>query len=51
MLFDFSAEWCVSCKEMEKYTFLDVGVIAALEKSGIAQGEVFQVANLEWEWQ
>jgi GTP-binding protein len=28
-----------------------LGVIAALEKSGIAQGEVFQVAKLEWEWQ
>ena len=28
-----------------------LGVIAALEKAGIAPGEVFRVANLEWEWQ
>ncbi|MGB5131418.1 MAG: thioredoxin fold domain-containing protein, partial [Steroidobacteraceae bacterium] len=23
---DFYADWCVSCKEMEKYTFPDAGV-------------------------
>jgi GTP-binding protein len=26
------------------------GVIAALEKAGIKQGEVFRVGSLEWEW-
>ena len=30
LLFDFYADWCVSCKEMEKYTFTDPGVQAAL---------------------
>ena len=40
VLFDFSAEWCVSCKEMEKYTFLDVGVIAALEPFVLLQADV-----------
>jgi thiol:disulfide interchange protein DsbD len=29
-MLDFSAEWCVSCKEMEKYTFSDPNVQAAL---------------------
>jgi thiol:disulfide interchange protein DsbD len=29
-MLDFSAEWCVSCKEMEKYTFSDAEVQAAL---------------------
>ena len=29
-MLDFSAEWCVSCKEMEKYTFSDGQVQAAL---------------------
>jgi thiol:disulfide interchange protein DsbD len=29
-MLDFSAEWCVSCKEMEKYTFSDAQVQAAL---------------------
>jgi thioredoxin:protein disulfide reductase len=29
-LFDFYADWCVSCKEMEKYTFTDPAVHAAL---------------------
>ena len=30
LLFDFYADWCVSCKEMEKYTFTDPDVQAAL---------------------
>lgn len=30
VLFDFYADWCVSCKEMERYTFPKPGVRAAL---------------------
>ena len=30
VMFDFYADWCVSCKEMEKYTFTDPEVHAAL---------------------
>src|SRR3569833_2389685 len=30
VLVDFSAKWCVSCKEMEKYTFTDAEVKTAL---------------------
>jgi len=30
LLLDFYADWCVSCKEMEKYTFTDPAVQAAL---------------------
>jgi thiol:disulfide interchange protein DsbD len=30
VLLDFYADWCVSCKEMEKYTFTDPGVQQAL---------------------
>lgn len=30
VMLDFYADWCVSCKEMEKYTFSDAGVQAAL---------------------
>jgi thiol:disulfide interchange protein DsbD len=29
-MLDFYADWCVSCKEMEKYTFTDPAVQAAL---------------------
>jgi thiol:disulfide interchange protein DsbD len=29
VMLDFYADWCVSCKEMEKYTFSDPGVKAA----------------------
>jgi thiol:disulfide interchange protein DsbD len=29
MLLDFYADWCVSCKEMDKYTFTDATVIEA----------------------
>ncbi|MEO6065592.1 MAG: thioredoxin family protein, partial [Lysobacterales bacterium] len=31
LLLDFYADWCVSCKEMDKYTFNDAAVIAAAE--------------------
>jgi thiol:disulfide interchange protein DsbD len=30
VMLDFTAEWCVSCKEMEEYTFPDPGVVGAL---------------------
>ena len=30
LMFDFYADWCVSCKEMEKYTFPDPAVHGAL---------------------
>jgi thiol:disulfide interchange protein DsbD len=30
VLVDFTADWCVSCKEMEEYTFPDSQVVAAL---------------------
>jgi thiol:disulfide interchange protein DsbD len=39
-MLDFSAEWCVSCKEMEKYTFPDEGVRAALEGVVLLQADV-----------
>ncbi len=29
-MLDFTAEWCISCKEMEEYTFPDAGVVGAL---------------------
>ncbi len=31
VLFDFYADWCVACKEMEKYTFTDVTVIKNMQ--------------------
>jgi thiol:disulfide interchange protein DsbD len=40
VMFDFSAEWCVACKEMEKYTFPEPAVIAALEPFVLLQADV-----------
>jgi len=40
VLFDFYADWCVSCKEMEKYTFTDPGVHAALAGFVLLQADV-----------
>lgn len=40
VMVDFTAEWCVSCKEMEEYTFPDPGVVAALEPFVLLRADV-----------
>ena len=40
VMLDFYADWCVSCKEMEKYTFSDPAVIAALSNTRLLQADV-----------
>ncbi len=40
VMLDFYADWCVSCKEMEKYTFTDPGVQAALSQALLLQADV-----------
>ena len=37
---DYYADWCVSCQEMEKYTFSDPGVKAALANAVLLQTDV-----------
>jgi thiol:disulfide interchange protein DsbD len=39
-MLDFYADWCVSCKEMEKLTFVDPGVKARLANSVLLQVDV-----------
>jgi thiol:disulfide interchange protein DsbD len=40
VVLDFYADWCVSCKEMEKYTFPDPAVRAALADALVLQADV-----------
>jgi thiol:disulfide interchange protein DsbD len=40
VMLDFTAEWCISCKEMEEYTFPDAGVISALEPFMLLRADV-----------
>ncbi len=40
VMFDFYADWCVSCKEMEKDTFPDAAVRAALSNAVLLQADV-----------
>ncbi len=40
VMLDFYADWCVSCKEMERYTFPDPNVIAAMERFVLLQADV-----------
>ena len=45
VLVDFYADWCVSCKEMERYTFRDAQV--AEKMSGLQLLQVDVTANTE----
>ena len=45
VMLDFYADWCVSCKEMERYTFTDPKVRARLQKMVLLQADV--TANTE----
>ncbi len=40
VMLDFYADWCISCKEFEKYTFSDPQVIAALGNTVALQADV-----------
>jgi thiol:disulfide interchange protein DsbD len=40
VMLDFYADWCVSCKEMEKLTFPDTGVKARLANTILLQADV-----------
>jgi thiol:disulfide interchange protein DsbD len=40
VLFDFYADWCVSCKEMEKFTFADPAVAAKMGEFTLLQADV-----------
>jgi thioredoxin:protein disulfide reductase len=42
VLVDFSADWCTSCKEMERYTFTDASVQAALARTVLLRANVTQ---------
>jgi thiol:disulfide interchange protein DsbD len=39
-MLDFYADWCVSCKEMEHYTFPDAGVQAEFSRAVLLQADV-----------
>jgi thiol:disulfide interchange protein DsbD len=40
VMLDFYADWCVSCKEMERFTFSDAAVQAKLKDSLLLQADV-----------
>jgi thiol:disulfide interchange protein DsbD len=39
-MLDFYADWCVSCKEMERFTFTDPGVQAQMAKLVLLKADV-----------
>ena len=47
VMLDFYADWCVSCKEMEKYTFTDSGVQGALGNTILLRADVTKNDDLD----
>jgi thioredoxin:protein disulfide reductase len=45
VMLDFYADWCPTCKEMEKYTFPDPGVQAALGEMMLLKADVTENNN------
>ena len=48
-MLDFYADWCISCKEMEKYAFAHPQVVAALEQVNTLQADVTDNDSLDTE--
>ena len=48
-MLDFYADWCVSCKEMEAYTFTDDGVQQTLSNTVLLQADVTANDELDQE--
>jgi thiol:disulfide interchange protein DsbD len=40
VMLDFYADWCVSCKEMERYTFSDPAVVDQMDRFVLLQADV-----------
>ena len=40
VMLDFYADWCVSCKEMERFTFTDAGVAARMGQMRLVKADV-----------
>jgi len=40
LMLDFYADWCVSCKEMERYTFSDPAVMSEMDRFVLLQADV-----------
>jgi thiol:disulfide interchange protein DsbD len=45
VMLDFYADWCVSCKEMERFTFADPAIAARLAKFTLLRADVTAVSN------
>jgi thiol:disulfide interchange protein DsbD len=45
VMLDFYADWCVSCKEMEKFTFTDAKVQERLKTAVLLQADVTNISD------
>jgi thiol:disulfide interchange protein DsbD len=48
VMLDFYADWCVSCKEMERFTFADPQVAAQMQRFVLLQADVTAANDADW---
>ena len=51
VMLDLYADWCVACKEFEKYTFSDANVVKALSNSALMQIDFTDSSDTNLEFQ
>ena len=49
VMVDLYADWCVACKELEKYTFSDSRVSNILNQMKLIKFDITKITDINWQ--